>query len=293
LEHKQIIFRFIATAVVAGIAASISVAAQQYAIKLNPSEEAGLSYHFAASSTQTTVAEATLAGQLLNHNTNTVTVRLTANVTVIDAAQGWATRKQFKVLNSEVVRDGHTVLILPNGTEVVASIRNGETIYEVNGRAVGEETATALRAVISLHVSSVADDDMFGTPVPQKIGASWTPNPAQMKKLLKEMGAQGGRQEITAKSTLEKVMDNHLFVRGSITVKDVLLKASPGLTAEGGEIQTELWGRFPIRRNDISKEANGRMRISSSSSGLNPDGQKVTVQVVYESISRYEISPIR
>jgi len=280
-------------AVVVGVTIPFSVAAQRHTIRLDPHEEAGQTYHLVANSTQSTMTEASVPGQLLSHNMSTLTAKLVADVVVVEAVRGWATSKRFKCLSSEVIRDGRSSIILPAGTEVVALVRNGETVYEVNGRPVGGETAAALSTVITLHLASVGDDDMFGTPIPQRAGASWTTNADNMKKLLAEMGSKGGRPEITGKGTLEKVENNYLFVRGSITVKAVPLQVRPGLTAENGEIQNELWGKYPIRPNDTSRESNGRIRISSFSSGVNAEGTKVMVHVVVEYFSRFEISPIQ
>jgi len=143
-----------------------------------------------------------------------------------------------------------------------------------------------------LHLASVADDDMFGTSTPKKVGESWSISADPMKKLLKEIGAQGGRQEITGSGTLEKVENNHIFVRSSINVRDVLLPIKPELTTESGEMETQLWGRFPILQNDITEESNGTIHVLRVGSGFNAEGKKVIVHVVYKRTSRFEIRPI-
>ena len=281
------------SAVVVGIIISSAVSAQRYSIKLDPHEKAGQTYHLVATTTDSTTAEATASGQLLEKAEDSFSVGLWANVTIEEASSsGWATRKRFTVLSSKVTRAGSTSLILPNGTEVIALIQNGQTVYEVNQKLVNEEIAGYFRAVIGLHLASVADDDMYGTSTPKKVGESWTIGVDAMKKLLKEIGAQGGKQEITGTGILEKVENNHAFVRSSVNVKDVLLPIRPDLTTESGEIQTELWGRFPLLVDDITTESNGTIRMSRFASGLTPDGKKAIMHVVYERASRFEIRPI-
>ena len=272
---------------------SLTVSAQKYPIRLDRSEKAGQSYHLVATSTDKTTVDITVSDQVLKKNEDVVTVEISADVSILEAASNnWATRKRFTVLSSKITRADSNGPILPNGTQVIASIQNGQTVYEVNQKLVDEAVAGALRSVITLHLASVADDDMYGTSTPKKIGESWPISVDAMKKLLKEIGSQGGRQEITGSGTLEKVENNHIFVRSSINVRDVLLPITPELITESGEIETELSGRFPLRQQDMTEESNGIIHMSRVGSGLTADGKKAKVHVVYERKSRYEIRPL-
>jgi hypothetical protein len=276
---------------VVGSLIPFTASGQQYPIKLDPQEKAGQSYHVIAWSTEKTTVDVKAAAQVLQQSEDILAAEISADVTILEvSASGWATRKRFKVLSSRVTRAGTSSPILPNGTLVTASIQNGETVYEVDQKLVDEKTARALRVLIGLHVTSVANDDMFGTATPKKIGERWPAGVDAMKKLLKEIGDQSSNPEITGSSTLEKVENNHIFLRASVSVRNVLL---PGqLTTEGGEIETELWGRFPIRQSDTTVESNDRIRLTRIASGINADGKKVTLQVVYERTSRYETRPV-
>jgi hypothetical protein len=284
------VMRLILVAIV-GSLIPFSAYGQRYSIKLDAHEKAGQSYHLIAWSTEKTTVDLRAAAQVLQQSEDLLAAEISADVTILEAsAAGWATRKRFKVLSSKVTRSGTSSPILPDGTQVMASIQNGETLYEVDQTLVDEKTARALRVLIGLHVTSVANDDMFGTPTPKKIGERWPAGVDAMKKLLKEIGDQSSNPEITGSSTLEKVENNHIFLRASVRVRNVLL---PGqLTTEGGEIETELWGRFPIRQSDTTVESNDRIHLTRIASGINADGKKVTLQVVYERTSRYETRPL-
>jgi len=278
-------------AAVIGSLISFTANGQQYAIKLNPDEKPGRSYHLIAGSSEKTTVEVKATAQVLQQSEDLLAAEISADVTIVEAFGGRATRKQFKVLSSRVTRAGVSSSILPFGTQVMASIKNGQTVYEVDQKLVDDETARALRGLIGLHIVSVANDDLFGSPTPKRIGERWPVGADAMKKLLKEIGVQGGNPEITGSSTLESVEKNHIFLRGSISVRNVLLPGRPELTTEAGEIETELWGKFPILPGDIT-ESNDRIRLSRVASGFNPDGKKVTVHIVYERVSRYETRPI-
>ena len=271
-----------------------SVSAQQvYPIKLNRSEKAGQRYHLVTSITGKTTVNITVGDQLPIRNEDVLAVELSAEVTILEASSSnWATRKRFKVLSSKLTRTGSTGSILPNSTEVIASIENGQTLYQVNQQPVSAEVTQALQLVVGLHLASVAEDDMFGTPTPKRIAESWPIGVEAVKKLLLDMGSQGGKQEITGSSTLERVEDNHVFVRGLITVRDVLLPITAGITAETGEIESELTGRFPLLQRDPTVDSSSRVYMKRGGSGVDANGKKVKLQVVYESRSRYEIRPL-
>lgn len=129
------------SAVIVGIVVSFTISAQRYPIKLDPFEKAGQAYRLDATTTDTTTAEATASGQLLKKAEDSFKVELSAHVTIVEASNGWATRKRFRILSSKVIRGDRTSQILPNGTEVIASIQNGQTVYEVSQKLVDEETA--------------------------------------------------------------------------------------------------------------------------------------------------------
>lgn len=288
---KQILL--LLSAVVGIVLISPPASGQLYPIRLDRHEKAGDRYHLVAMTTETTKADASVSGQSRQKSEDVVIVQLTADVTILEvASNNWATRKWFKVLSSNVTRAGSSGPVVPNGTEVIATIQNGQTGYLINNQPVSAELARDLRLVISLHLASVADDELFGTPTPKRIGESWGVGVNAMKKLLKEMNAKGGRQEITGTGTLEKVEGNHAFVRSSINVRDVLLPIAPELTTEAGEIESELSGRFPLRPRDLTVQASGRVYLSRAASGVDRDGKKVKLHVVYESKSRYEIRPL-
>jgi hypothetical protein len=282
--------RLIMVAVV-GLLSSFTAYGQEYPIRLDPHEKPGRSYQLAAWSNEKTTVDVRAADQAPQQSEDLLAAEISADVIILEAFGGWATRKQFKVLSSTLTRAGTSRSILPYGTQVMASIKNGQTVYEVDHKLVDDETARALRGLIGLHIVSVANDDLFGTPTPKRIGEKWTVGVEAMKKLLKEIGVEGGNPEITGSSTLEKAEKDHVFLRGSIRVRNVLLPAKPELTTETGEIETELWGRFPILEGDMTVESNDRIRLARIASGLNPNGKKMTVQIVYERTSRYEIRP--
>jgi hypothetical protein len=110
---------------------------------------------------------------------------------------------------------------------VVAFILEGKTIYQVEEKTVDEDIGAALNTVIGLHTAGVGDNDLYGTMSLKRVGDKWVTGIEAMKKLLNEMGVQGGRHEISGESTLEKVEQNHLYIRSTMDVHNVLLPVGP------------------------------------------------------------------
>jgi hypothetical protein len=182
--------------------------------------------------------------------------------------------------------------LLPEGGIVDVHLVNGLTVYELDNKPVDQEMARMLASMVSLHVSNQGDDDMFGTTSPKAVGESWAINTDSVKALLKEIKAQGGAQEISGTGTLERLEGNHLFVRSGITVHDVLLPMA-GAVAEGGEIGVDYWGRIPLQPTDPTREVSGRMYMAVNGNGTSQDGKKLKIQMIFESVSRYEMRAIK
>jgi hypothetical protein len=259
---------------------------------LDRAERAGDQYHLEATSTNKTTTNITVSGQLMRSTEDWFSVSLSADVTIVEAnSTNWATRKRVKVLSSKWTRTGNTGPLLPEGAILDARIAGGRTLYEVDNKPVDEEVGRMLAAVINLHVSSQGDDDMFGTTSPKAVGESWTVNADSTKSLLKEMKSQGGRQEIHGTGSLERIEGNHLFVRSSITVYDVLLPTA-GVVPEGGEVGIDYWGRIPLQQSDPTRDVSGRIYMNLNGSATSNDGKKLKIQIIFESASHWEMRAI-
>jgi len=268
-----------------------STLAQQYSINLDRPEKVGDRYHLEASSTKLTTATATVSYQFLQKSEDGFTVELSADVTIEAAASNWATRKRFKVLNSKIVRSGVVRPLLPQGTVVVAFILEGKTIYQVEEKTVDEDISAALNTVIGLHTAGVGDNDLYGTMSLKRVGDKWVTGIEAMKKLLNEMGVQGGRHEISGESTLEKVEQNHLYIRSTMDVHNVLLPVGPDYTPEIGDITTEHFVRLPLSESDLTESVEYSFRMSRIGSAQQ-NGGKITLQIVLDSKMKYDIRPL-
>jgi hypothetical protein len=270
--------------------------ASQYRIYLNRPEKAGDEYHIETTSTSKTTTTVTTGNQFLRNSEEGFSVELVANVKILEAAKNRATRKRFTILSSKVTRAGSSLPgappLLPAGTVVIGSINAGKPVYEVNGKPVAPEIATTLGSVLGMNVSGVDDDQMFGSITARAIGETWSINTESIRALLKEMKAQGGKQQITGRSTLEKLEDNRLVVRSGISVADVVIPIAPQVTSEGGDIQFDYLGFVPLQQEGMRRDVSGAMHLSFYGSTVGNDGKKLKVQVIFQSASSYRMRGI-
>jgi len=268
-----------------------------YRIYLDRPEKAGEEYHIETTSASKTTTSVTAGNQFRRSSEEGFSVELVADVKILEAANNWATRKRFTILSSKVTRAGSSlpgaVPLLPDGTVVIGSISAGKPVYESNGKPVPPEVATALSSVLGMHVSGVGDDQMFGSTTARAIGETWPINTDSVKALLKEMNAQGGKREISGGTILEKLEDNRLVVRSGISVTDVVMPIAPQITPEGGDVEFEYQGLVPLQREDMRREVNGRMLLSFYGSAVGDGGNKLKVQVIFQSASSYKMRPLK
>jgi hypothetical protein len=275
------------------VATSVGVAQnaspQRYPIKLEVPDRAGQRYHVAASASERKTITTTVRGQFAQTDNDEFSVELAADVVIEAVEKDVATRKRFTILNSKITKGGNSRRLLPEGAIVVASREGDRTVFHVDEKVLDEQTTGWLRSLVALHTAGVGDD-MFGTKTPKAVGDSWSISIDEIKKLLKEMGAIGSR-EISGSGTLEKVDDNHIFVRGSVKMKNVLLALGEKFIPEDGTIDVHYFGRVPLSESEISRGAAGGFHLTATAIRPSEDAS-IRVEYVMDSRSQYEIRSV-
>ena len=276
------------------VAVSLGVAQtsspQRYPIKLDIPDRVGERYHVDASSTQRRIVTTTFPGQFAQTTTDEFTIELGADVSIEAVEKDVATRKRFTIVNSKITKGGSSRPLLPEGSVVVASRDKDRTVFHVNEKPVDEQTTAWLLSLIALHTAGVGDDGMFGTKTPKAVGESWPISIDEIKKLLREMGASGSG-EISGSGTLEKAEADHIFVRGRVSVKNVLLALGEKFTPEGGIVEAHYFGRVPLSESDTSRGVVGGFHLAAKGIRTEEAGS-IRVEYVMDSLSQYEIRPL-
>jgi hypothetical protein len=288
LLFKFQLLLFLVIAVSPGVAQNPSP--QRYPIKLDIPDRVKERYHVDASATQRRIVTTTFPGQFAQTTTDEFAIELGADVLIEAVEKDVATRKRFTIVNSKITKGGSSRALLPEGSVVVASKDKDRTVFHVNEKPVDEQTTTWLLSLIALHTAGVGDDGMFGTTTPRAVGESWSISIDEIKKLLKEMGASGSG-EIAGSGTLEKAEANHIFVRGRVGVKNVLLALGEKFTPQDGNIEAHYFGRVPLSGSDTSRGVVGDFHLTATGIRTEEAGF-IKVEYVMDSRSQYEITPL-
>jgi hypothetical protein len=267
---------------------------QDYEIRLDRPTAAGTRYRLSTTGHEVLRTKVTTGDKTLKEDEEGFTLELVADVTDLElSAKGRPTRKSFTVVSSKLTEGGSSKTLLPAGSAVLVFLQGGRAIYQIGGKEAEAGVAKALSSVISVPVSPTGDDDLFGSRVRRKVGESWGVNVDDAMALLKEIGVEGRREDVTGSTTLEKVEGNRLFLRGSLRIANVLLPLPIGFKPERGELRAEFSGRFPVENS--AERVDQTQRIVFDVTGRrepDADNPELRINLFFDGGSTYQIVPL-
>ena len=267
---------------------------QDYAIRLERPTTVGSRYRLSATGREVLRTKITAGDKTLHDSEEGFTFEFAADATVLEVTpKGRATRKSFTVISAKLTEGGVSKPILPAGAIVVALVQEGRLTFQSDGKTVEPQVAKALGSVITLPVSPADDDDIFGSRVRRKAGESWGVNLDAVMTLLKSIGGEARREDVTGSVMLEKVEGNHLFLRGSMRVGKVLMPLPVGFTAEAGELRVQFSGRFPTENSDGSVDEKQGF-IFDVTGRRPPDGKnpELRLNLIFETGSAFQMTDL-
>jgi hypothetical protein len=279
------------------ILCSLSVAAQDYDIRLEPLSRAGDKYQLSATASQSIRVKLTSGAQVIQDTNDEFSLKLTADVRVLAVdAKGMATSKSFTITSTTLLKDGATRPLLPQGAVVLAKLQDGHTLFEVNGKPLEEEVAKVLSSAIALHSSdSISDEDMFGSLSRRKVGESWNLNIEAIMAFVKGLGGQVSKENITGTTILKKVENNQIVVHGIMDVANVLLPLSSDFIPEKGEIHSEFNNRLPLVNSNAGSDFNNKVVMTFNGIGRrapNTNEPVLRINMTIQISSTFNIIPV-
>jgi hypothetical protein len=284
---RRLLLILIGFFIAAGSAAA--VAAQEYAIKFDRAEVVGTRYHLSAKATQSTKTSFTDGTDAIKRVEDGFDMELSADVTIIEAANGGATRRSFIVLDSKLTEQDETRPLVPAGTVVIAYIRNHKTVYEANSTILDASVTRALDQVIGLHISNVGEDDLFGPTAKKRVGDRWNINVTGAERLLGELEAVAKREDISGLCVLKKVENERLYIDTTLQVANVRMSLPSGTVADGGYIKTELSARLPINQSDIGRSATQAIYMKMLGHRTNPGAADSKLEITFEGHTTFDV----
>lgn len=273
---------------------SLSVIAQDYEIHLEPTSKAGDKYSLSATGSQRISVKLTSGNEIIRNTDEEFTLELIAEATVLAVdAKGRATSKSFTITSTKLIKDGTTKSLLPAGSVILAKLQDGNTLFEMNGKPVEKDVATELSVVIALHSgNSISDEAMFGSQIRRRVGETWGLNLEAVMPFIKELGAPVRKEDITGAVTLEKVENNHLFVRGSMDVANALLPLSSDFRTDKGEFHSKFYRSLPLPNSDGSIEERHRVLMNLTGTGRADTAEQILrLNMIVENSGTFKTIP--
>jgi hypothetical protein len=176
-----------------------------YPIKLTRPFKAGQRYHWSADATLVDSARGTKSGQVRHLLPETVSVNLEATVDVLAVnADGEIVRMACTIEQCTARYGKDRKVVLRPGRVVTVEAGKWRPMFIPDAGSFTIEDDILLRSVLTLpRIDDTTDDDVFGTPRPQKVGDSWPINPDQMMKSWAAAGYKLKKQNISGKMQLK------------------------------------------------------------------------------------------
>jgi hypothetical protein len=263
--------------------------AQDYEIRLNRPMTVGQEYQVSATGRESQKATVTVNGQAVKNENqeSAIEVELAAKVLEVDK-NGDPSKASLKIGKClEVTGEKQTPLV-PAGTVVLASLKNKEPVFEIDGQKASPEAQRALSQVYSLGKGGANDNQVFGTAERKKVGDRWAMNSELAAKDAAANGIDVKPEDIKGAVTLEKIVKaggtDCLQLAAEINIARFAPLVPPGLVVEKGTVQGKMSGAFPINTSLGVMEKSETMTISAVMKGAKtqPDTPDLVVETVAE-----------
>jgi hypothetical protein len=271
-------------AVIAVMAPAMAAAEPDYAIKLTRPEKAGNEFRIAAVTSQTIASMAKTPGKADEQRTDTATVTLDAAVKVLEVDKNGTPSKITLTVDKLTVKKNEAAAaeLLVKGTVVTASVKDGASVFEVEGKAVTPEKAMALAMVVTLGEGQAADDETFGTKDRKKVGDQWPINAELASKEMAKKGMGVAKEDLTGTVKLEGAVKvgavECLDIRARMVGKKFSTPPAPGFKTQDGSIEVAFAAKLPVDPAARSLEQSMDMTAKTVATGkLDPQGPDVTI----------------
>jgi hypothetical protein len=154
----------------------------------------------------------------------------------------------------QTVNGGPRAVLVPPGARIAITRakEKDDAKVTIDGQPASKELRETLDDLLTLTTGGPSDDEIFGTNVPQPIGAEWAPNIALAEKDLGEKGIVARPGGLTGKVKLVGTeqangvecldVEADMDVDGIQSISDL----PPGSSIQNGRVSARMRGLFPV-----------------------------------------------
>jgi hypothetical protein len=269
-----------------------SVAAQDYAIKMQQPLKVGQRYQLTVVASQSSENSTTAEQRVLKNQKEELSLEMESEATVLAIdAKGRATKESHTIV--KLLQGTAKEPLLAAGTKVIASRSGPKMGFEIAGEPAASAVAKALDLAVSITSGGPTDDEIFGTAERKKVGDRWPLNEAlALQDANKKLVGSGlAVAKIEGATTLQKVTKDGagevVHLRANLTA--TLAPGAQGpFTAVDATMTAVFTGAFPSDLTKSVREEGQTMTMVIKASGKpKPEGPVVQVtSTAKRSISR-------
>ena len=227
---------------------------QKYTIRLGRSAKVGDRFRIHVTETKSERTKTIVNDKVAKRETKKQIFELEATSTVVRVdSRKRPVHLRLDILQcvqrSDEADDEHVVLA--KGAVVQAFVREGKTVFQVNGKQVSEGTSEVLDDLINLPTQPISDQDIFGTSEPKKVGDRWPIRADLMARSFAESDKDLEAPDpklISGQMKLEKVEKEQgvpfITLTGKFTIKRFMPKNKGGATITRARLQAGVKRRY-------------------------------------------------
>ena len=224
--------------------------AQQFPIKLTREEKAGDQYHLRISGSVKHTVQLTTSGQVKPRASDQMLFDLRGDVKILAVNPKTASATRISCKVSRFIRNGDDVY--PAGAEIVADLKDGNTIYTVDGKPAVEKDVDLLNIVLELEDPEKTGnaDDIAGTDKPRAVGDTWPVNADHFSKAMSPGGLPVDTGVVKGESKLvsvEKVDGSSLMqVQTTVAAEGFKKELKKGTMLSDGSMKVQVRVTVPV-----------------------------------------------
>lgn len=236
------------------IASPLATSAQEYKIQMDFPAKVGDSYRIRSTGGETNQMAVSKDGTVVQRKATRQTWELDAEVKLTGVSdRNRPTRSEIVVRKLTLTADGRPTATPPAKTIILASIKDGDEHFTVNGEPADRAVASLLKKIFELDDGDASKQESFGTDAPKKVGDVWDANRDVMSKDAQRQGLSIKAADIAARTKLVKIAPvtgkpcAHLLVTGE--VKNIKPPAPNGFSVKDGTMKMKLEFATPVDRS--------------------------------------------
>jgi hypothetical protein len=282
--------RGIAVTTLAVVVSAVSLAAQEFPIKLDRASKVGDARRVTASGSRNMHMLLKAGEQTVRDQTQEMSAALIAveKVAAVDSS-GRPTAIEYVVEKCTCETPEGKQEVVASGQVVLGKTIGDRTAYELKEGALTDVGKQVFDLLGTLGTRA-SDDEILGTSEPQSVGASWPMSTDKACKELESTGAAIRPDDLhgTVKLVSVKKVDGRecAEVSGTMTSDKIGFAQIPNLEVQKSEITATFWGLFPTDLAKPRQEEKSEMTMSIAGK-ISAGPQAMTMEMsLHQAISR-------